>query len=567
MGKFCDIQSRNELADYLNVPRSKLSYLLYVVTPDKCYRSFEIPKKNGGTRHINAPNNDLKYVQKMLANALYSYQKEYRESENIQQKVSHAFEKDKNIITNSIIHRNKRYVLNIDLEDYFDSFHIGRVIGYFENNRHFRFPHEVAVAIGKIACYQGKLPQGSPCSPVITNLIGENLDVKLLKLAKKYRLDYTRYADDITFSTNSARFADEQSKFMEELTAVVKSAGFTINPQKTRLEYKSSQQKVTGLVVNAKVNVDRAYYRNTKAMANHQYKEGSFKIGETDGTLNQLEGRFAFINQIDKHNNKKDGKPHSVYHLSGRERQYQAFLFYRYFFHAEKPVIITEGKTDALYLKAALKKMYKDYPNLVVRDKTGNYHYKISFFARSRKWEYFFGMAMDGADTITNLYRFYLPGRNTANFLEDFKKLTGSTPKNPVVFLFDNETQAKDKPLKKFLGDKTITPAMAASLQRDLKVELIDDAKVFLMTTPLLNGMKESEIEDLLPADVLNMKIEGRTFDRSGKKDIKSFYNKDVLSRHVYKMYESIDLSNFRQILNTLDTIVADATPAACVGV
>ena len=69
MGKFCDIQSRNELADYLNVPRSKLSYLLYVVTPDKCYRSFEIPKKNGGTRHINAPNNDLKYVQKMLANA------------------------------------------------------------------------------------------------------------------------------------------------------------------------------------------------------------------------------------------------------------------------------------------------------------------------------------------------------------------------------------------------------------------------------------------------------------------------------------------------------------------
>ena len=144
---------------------------------------------------------------------------------------------------------------------------------------------------------------------------------------------------------------------MNELASVIKSASFTINPQKTRLQYKSSQQKVTGLVVNQKVNIDHAYYRATKAMAYHQYTEGSFKIGEMDGTLNQLEGRFAFINQIDKFNNKKDGQKHSVYSLNGRERQYQAFLFYRYFFCAEKPVIITEGKTDILYLKAALKKI------------------------------------------------------------------------------------------------------------------------------------------------------------------------------------------------------------------
>lgn len=155
MGKFCDIQSRNELADFLKIPRKKLSYILYVVTPEKCYHTFEIPKKSGGTRTIDAPNSDLKYVQKMLANALYAYQEEYRESEGILQKVSHAFEKKKSIVTNAKIHRNKRYVLNVDLEDYFGSFHIGRVIGYFENNRHFRLNHEVSVTIAKIACYQG----------------------------------------------------------------------------------------------------------------------------------------------------------------------------------------------------------------------------------------------------------------------------------------------------------------------------------------------------------------------------------------------------------------------------
>lgn len=566
MGKFCDIQSRNELADYLKIPRKKLSYLLYILTPDKCYHSFEIPKKSGGTRQICAPNNDLKQVQTALANALYAYQREYRESEQIEQKVSHAFEKDKNIVTNSIIHKNKRYVLNVDLADYFGSFHIGRIIGYFENNRHFHFPHEVAVTIAQIACYQGKLPQGSPCSPVITNLIGENLDIKLLRLSKKYRLDYTRYADDITFSTNCANFVTEQQEFMDELISVVKSAGFTINPQKTRLQHKSSQQKVTGLVVNQKVNIDHAYYRETRAMAYHQYKEGSFKIGEMEGTLNQLEGRFAFINQIDKFNNQKDGQKHSVYSLNGRERQYQAFLFYRYFFCAEKPIIITEGKTDILYLKAALKKMYAEYPNLIERDNEGNYHYKVSFFTRSKKWEYFFGMSMDGADTITNLYRFYLPERNTANLLETFQKLTGKNPKNPVIFLFDNEAQTKDKPLKKFLSDKTITTLMADILQKDLKVELIDGAKVFLMTTPLQDGGKDSEIEDLLPKEVLEMGIEGRTFDRSGKKDKNAFYNKDILSRHVYRMYESIDLSNFKKVLDTLDAIV-ETKSAECVGV
>lgn len=565
MGKFCDIQSRNELADYIKVPRQKLTYLLYVLKPENCYHTFEIPKKSGGTRTINAPNNELKYVQKMLANALYSYQSAYRKSEEIQQKVSHAFEKEKSIITNAIIHRNKRYVLNVDLEDYFGSFHIGRVIGYFEKNRHFGFPHEVAVAIAKIACYQGKLPQGSACSPIITNLICENLDIKLIKLAKRYRLDYTRYADDITFSTNCADFVTSQEIFMGELIATIKSAGFVINPRKTRLQYNDSQQKVTGLVVNQKVNVDRAYCRETKAMAYHQYREGYFTIGGKEGTLDQLEGRFAFINQIDKYNNKIDGQKHSVFHLNGREKQYQAFLFYRYFFCAEKCLIVTEGKTDVLYIKAALKNLYKSYPNLIERDGNGKYHYKVSFFKRSQTWEYFFGMALDGADTITNLYKFYLPEKNTPNYLEYFRKLTGQNPSNPVVFLFDNENQTKDKPLKKFLGEKTITSAMKKTLQEKLSVELIEESRLFLMTSPLPHGLQESEIEDLLPNDILAMKIEGREFDRSGRKDKEKFYNKDVLSRYVYQQYEEIDFSGFKSLLDALDSIVASQKTAECV--
>lgn len=555
------------MADYLNVPRQKLTYLLYILTPERCYRSFEIPKKSGGTRTIHAPNKDLKYVQKMLANALYSYQHEYRESEGMQQKVSHAFEKKRSIITNAVIHKNKQYVLNVDLENYFDSFHIGRVIGYFEKNRHFCFPHEVAVTIEKIACYQGKLPQGSACSPVITNLICETLDIKLIRLAKKYRLDYTRYADDITFSTNCNNFVIEEAIFQTELAAIIKSAGFAINHKKTRLQYRDAQQKVTGLVVNKKVNIDQEFFRETKAMANHLYREGIFTIAGKEGTLNQLEGRFAFINQIDKYNNKIDGQKHSVYYLNGRERQYQAFLFYRYFFCAEKPLIITEGKTDILYLKAALKNMYNEYPNRIARDAKGKYHYKVTFFLRSKKWEYFFGMAMDGADTITKIYRYYLPGGDTKDYLSYFRTMTGKVPKNPVVFLFDNETQTKDKPLKKFLADKTISLSMQKTLQEKLMVELRENSKLFLMTNPLPADASESEIEDLLPREILLMKIDGREFDRSGKKDKEKFYNKDVLSKYVRQHYNEIDFSGFKELLDALNTLVESQASAEFVSV
>lgn len=111
-------------------------------------------------------------------------------------------EKGKSFITNAQIHRNKRFVINVDLENFFDSFHFGRVRGYFMKNKNYQCSEEVATTIAQIACYEGKLPQGAPSSPIITNMICNIFDMRLLRLAKKYKLDYTRYADDLSFSTN-----------------------------------------------------------------------------------------------------------------------------------------------------------------------------------------------------------------------------------------------------------------------------------------------------------------------------------------------------------------------------
>ena len=105
-------------------------------------------------------------------------------------------------------------------------------------------------------------------------------DMRLLRLAKKYKLDYTRYADDLSFSTNASSFLDVQKQFFEELSVEVVRAGFSINDKKTKIQYKDSHQEVTGIVVNKKLNVARKYYKETRAMADRLYKTGDILLME-----------------------------------------------------------------------------------------------------------------------------------------------------------------------------------------------------------------------------------------------------------------------------------------------
>lgn len=428
MKKFCDIQSRNELADCLSIPRSKLTHILYVKKPDSYYTTFEIPKRNGETRTICAPSGDLKILQVKLSNILWLYQKSIWEEKGIKPNVSHAFEKEKSIITNARIHRNKRFVLNLDLENFFDCFHFGRVQGYFEKNNNFKLPHDVAVILAQLTCYQGRLPQGAPSSPIITNLICQSLDTYLLRVAKKYKLDYTRYADDLTFSTNDRHFVENQEKFLAEANAAIKRAGFSINEKKTRLQFKDSRQEVTGLIVNKKLNVNQSYVRKTRAMAHQLYTTGEYLIDGVPGTLKQLEGRFSFIDQLDHYNNILDPQEikHDAFNLNGRERQYQAFIFYKYLFANDVPLIVTEGKTDIRYIKAALKSLYVRYPRLIEKDAEGNFVYKFSFFRRTKRWKYFFGISLDGADAMKILYRYHVgSNRRIPPYLNYFRQLSG----------------------------------------------------------------------------------------------------------------------------------------------
>lgn len=561
-----NIQTRDELADYLGIPRKKLTHILYVRRVENCYVTFSIPKRAGGTREICAPDDDLKSIQKRLALNLQQYRKRIWEGKGISLNIAHAFEPEKGIITNARIHRNKRYVVNIDLEDFFGTIHFGRVMGYLEKNVDFKMPHKVATIIAQLCCYNGKLPQGAPTSPVISNMICEILDFKLLQIAKKYKLDYTRYADDLTFSTNHKAFPEKYDEFYRAVNGAIKHAGFVVNDKKTRLQYRDSRQTVTGLIVNKKLNIDHRYYKETRAMAHSVYKTGEFQIHGETGTLAQLEGRFAFINQLDKYNNKccllknqtkKLTKKQFSRNLNGRERQYQQFLFYKYFYANTKPLIVTEGKTDILYVKAALMNMHNKYPNLIELQSDGKFDFKISFLRRSKRFRYFFDLSLDGADTMRNVYNFYTGNDSRPAYYTHFSKVCEKAPEHSVILLFDNELKDKDRPISKFLSDIK-DKDIKKKLESSYKERLLPNSNLYIITNPLVGNAKICAIEDLFDERTRGQIIDGKKLSLKDDYDPKTEYGKDTFSKYVLNNYKTIDFSQFTIMLDKINEVVAD---------
>ena len=204
--------------------------------------------------------------------------------------------------------------------------------------------------------------------------------------------------------------------------------------------------------------------------------------------------------------------PHNSWNLNAREKQYRIFLFYKYFYANDMPLIVTEGKTDVLYLKAALKNFYKDYPNLVekINDK---FTFKIKFFRRSKRMQYFFNITADGADTLENIYNHFIPSKDGNDYYGYLFKKSEIQPKNPVILIFDNE-QVTNKPLRKLKGHAKLSERQKAQFNKKLYCELIENGNLFVLTHQLQNGKSECEIEDLFDQSTLCHIINGRSFSR-----------------------------------------------------
>lgn len=274
---FYKLSSAENIADLLEIRYKDLIYYLYRLPDIKKYYSFKIQKKNGKTRTISAPTTSLKilqqklnYILSIIFTPIFS---------------SHGFAKGRSIKTNAITHVKSKHVLNIDLEDFFPSINFGRVRGMFMAYPYY-LPPPVATVLSQICCYNGELPQGAPTSPIISNMICAKLDSRLLSLAKQNKCLFTRYVDDITFSTWKKRFpktiaysneTTNQIHVGDDLNNIIKNNGFSINDDKVWFRARDRRQTVTGLVVNDVVNVNRKYKNQVRAMLHALKKYGPEK--------------------------------------------------------------------------------------------------------------------------------------------------------------------------------------------------------------------------------------------------------------------------------------------------
>lgn len=261
------------MAGVLGVPAKDLIYYIYKKNIIDQYEVFDIGKKQGGTRSIKSPNSGLKYIQRKLLPHLTGLRKLHP--------CVTGFVEGRDIIHNARIHVKRKIVLNLDLENFFGSINFGRVYGMLLKPP-YSLVQPVAACIAKICTVDDQLPQGAPTSPIISNLICAKMDSELLRIAQNSRCRYSRYADDITFSTmrDNIRPLAYLDESIDEETAVVKIGfrlgdlirnkikinGFKVNEAKFRVATTKNRQEVTGIIVNEFPNVKRRFIRQIRAM-------------------------------------------------------------------------------------------------------------------------------------------------------------------------------------------------------------------------------------------------------------------------------------------------------------
>ena len=297
-----------QLAKGMNLTVGKLRFLAFHrnTSETKHYIHFNLPKKTGGFRLISAPMPQLKSAQHWIL-------------DNILRKVAvheaaHGFLAERNIVSNAQPHVGAQIVVNFDLKDFFPSINFPRVKGVFRSLGYSEAIATIFALIctapdveeveidGKtyfVAIGERHLPQGAPTSPYLTNILCKRLDKGLKTLATNYDFNYTRYADDLTFSTSEN--GEKLSDFINKVCYVVEQQGLTINESKTRILRRGRQQEVTGIVVNDKISVDRKTLRKFRACLHQAETKGleGLRWGNSADLIASLDGFANFVLMVD----------------------------------------------------------------------------------------------------------------------------------------------------------------------------------------------------------------------------------------------------------------------------
>lgn len=305
-----------ELADWLDVPLGQLAWLTYRFgderyphnESDSHYHYHWISKRRGGVRLIEAPKPILKKVQTKILEGILNQVPVHSNA--------HGFVKGRSIVSNALSHCGERMVLKYDLEDFYLNIRYRQIVAIF---RSLGYSREVAIWLTRLTTsrlpYNVKspsadpttlikyctvhLPQGAPTSPALANLTAFSLDLRLHGLAKSFGANYTRYADDLTFSGNGYLLKNVWM-FIPLIEQIIKSCGFKINKKKRKILRNNQRQNVTGVVVNERPNISRKEFDRLKATLHNCAKFGpdSQNHDQLPDFQSHLRGRIAHVKQL-----------------------------------------------------------------------------------------------------------------------------------------------------------------------------------------------------------------------------------------------------------------------------
>jgi len=279
------------------------------------YHYVWLRKRSGGVRLIEIPKPMLKGAQQQILREILDHVPAHP--------AAHGFVARRSIRSNALPHLGQRVVVKFDLENFYASVSFSRVVALF---RSLGYCREVAIWLGRLttsalpeahggpqsrdpqfAPYRTRhLPQGAPTSPAIANLSAFVLDLRLAGLARSFRANYTRYADDLTFSGDE-RFLDSLAVFLPLVTQIVRSERFRVNAAKRRVIRNNQRQEVAGVVVNERPNIRRQEYDRLKAILVNCIRRGPATQNHErhPDFAGHLAGRIAHVSHLNRERGEK----------------------------------------------------------------------------------------------------------------------------------------------------------------------------------------------------------------------------------------------------------------------
>jgi RNA-directed DNA polymerase len=272
------VRNLEDLSAHTGLPAQQLWRLIY--KDARAYVSFSIPKKAGGQRRIDSPTPFLRCAQKWILQNILNHLRS--------EQSCYGFEPGSKLRTHAEQHRYAKAILTLDLEEFFPSISIARVVQVFKVAGYLSTG---AWLLARLCTRQGRLPQGAPTSPKLANLVCYRLDRRLAEFAESMGLVYTRYADDLSFS---GEVMAKLAKLRPFVTHIVKDCGFRLNHKKTRLVGPSGAKIVTGLVIgHDEVGIGRRRLRELRATIHRAHVERDRNV------LASIQGWLDFVSDAD----------------------------------------------------------------------------------------------------------------------------------------------------------------------------------------------------------------------------------------------------------------------------